>query len=189
MELVIGTVAFDWIQNNNKYYKVNGSHPVYKPDMYVGLQSFLDLLALYPTINLITETEALMLQSVLMNGTRIIQITTANDRRTWQASVWIDASYDGDLTRFSGALYTWGRESHDQYNEEHAGVLPYEKFGNFLENYPVKSTFDNGTLIPLVAPDTLGPVGSADLNMMGYSYRLCITTTKQKQPPFFAPKN
>ena len=185
----MGTVAFDWVQNNNKYYKTNGSHSVYKPDMYVGLQSFLDLLTLYPNIELFTDTGALLPQAVRMNGTRIDQVTAVHDQRVWQASAWIDASYDGDLTRFSGASYTWGRESREQFNEEDAGVLPYQTFSNFLVEYPVNSTFDNGTLIPFVAADILNPVGSGDLNMMGYSYRLCITPNKEKQASFFAPDN
>ena len=122
-----------------------------------------------------------------MNGTRIVQVTTADDRRTWKASVWIDASYEGDLVRFSGASYTWGRESRDQYNESLAGVRPYTTFANFLPDHPVKATLDNGTLAPYVSSELLGPVGSADLNMMGFSYRLCLTRTKSKQAPFVPP--
>ena len=110
-------------------------------------------------------------------------------RRTWEASVWIDASYEGDLVRFSDASYTWGRESRNQYNESYAGVRPYSSFGNFVPNHPVNATLDNGTLAPYVSSDKLNPVGSADLNMMGYSYRLCITPTKNKQAPFVKPTN
>jgi hypothetical protein len=124
-----------------------------------------------------------------MNGTRIVQVTTADDRRVWKASVWIDASYEGDLVRFSGASYTWGRESRDQYNESYAGVRPYTTFANFLPGHPVKATLDNGTIAPYVSAEPLGPIGSADLNMMGFSYRLCLTKTKSKQAPFVRPVN
>src|SRR6202044_3404362 len=79
--------------------------------------------------------------------------------------------------------------SRDQYGERNAGVLPYTTFANFLPNYPVSAMLDNGTLAPYVSSEKLGPVGSADLNMMGYSYRLCITKTKEKQAPFFKPIN
>lgn len=40
-----------------------------------------------------------------------------------------------------------------------------------------------------IDPNPVGPVGSADQRMMGYSFRLCITPTKSKQTPFFAPPN
>ena len=85
--------------------------------------------------------------------------------------------------------YTWGRESRDQYNESYAGVLSYQVTSNFLPNFPVNTTLENGTLAPLVSPTKLGPVGSADLNMMGYSYRLCLATVKDKQAPFVKPTN
>jgi hypothetical protein len=157
--------------------------------MNVSRQSFLDLLAVHSNIELITGTGPIVTGSLQMNGTRIVQVTTADDRRTWKGSVWIDASYEGDLVRFSGASYTWGRESRDQFNESLAGVRPYQTFANFLPGYPVKARLDNGTLAPYISPETLGPVGAGDLNMMGYSYRLCVTPTKAKQTPFVKPKN
>jgi len=157
--------------------------------MNVSRQSFLDLLAVHSNIELITGTGPIVTGSLQMNGTRIVQVTTADDRRTWKGSVWIDASYEGDLVRFSGASYTWGRESRDQFNESLAGVRPYQTFANFLPGYPVKARLDNGTLAPYISPETLGPVGAGDLNMMGYSYRLCITPTKAKQTPFVKPIN
>ena len=60
---------------------------------------------------------------------------------------------------------------------------------NFLPDFPVKATFDNGTLIPFVSSYKLGPIGSADRNMMGYNYRLCFSNVTEKQAPFFKPTN
>jgi hypothetical protein len=181
-------VAHDWVENNYKYYK-GAKGPIYQPDVKIGLQSFLDLLSNHSNIRVFTETGPIIGESLQMNGTRIAQVTTSNDGRTWEASVWIDASYEGDLVRFSGASYTWGRESRDQYGEPDAGVQPYRTFANFLPTYPVKARLDNGTIAPYVSPDPLGPIGSADLNMMGFSYRLCLTKTKAKQAPFVTPIN
>lgn len=186
--LVNGSVAQDWVKNNYKYYK-DVSSPIYQPDMNISRQSFLDLIAAHPNIELMTGTGPVIGQSVEMTNKRIVQITTTNDQRTWKASVWIDASYEGDLVRFSSASYTWGRESHEQYGEPDAGVRSYTTFANFLPNYPVNATTKDGSLAPYVSSDKLGPIGAADLNMMGYSYRLCITPTKTKQTPFFQPTN
>ncbi|UJR26145.1 hypothetical protein I4U23_007489 [Adineta vaga] len=183
-----GSIVQDWVNNNYKYYK-NVSHPIYQPDMNISRQSFLDLLSMHSNIQLITDVGPLIDKSIVMNGTRIVQVTTKNGQRVWNASVWIDASYEGDLVRFSGASFTWGRESHDQYNESFAGVRPYTSFSNFIPNYPVNASLDNGTLAPYVSSEKLESVGSADLNMMGYSYRLCLTTTKKKQAPFVKPTN
>ena len=168
---------------------MNSSNHVRQPNMEVGSQSFRELLAHYTNIELVLSTGPLLPDSVKMNGTRIAQVVAARSERIWQAKVWIDASYDGDLTRFSGASYTWGRESRDQYNESYAGVLPYQTTSNFLPDFPVKATFDNGTLIPFVSPYKVGPLGSADLNMMGYDYRLCVSNVTEKQAPFFKPTN
>lgn len=157
--------------------------------MDVGCQSFLNILKQHPNIDLILSTGPLLPDTMQMNGTRILQVATTNNKRIWQASMWIDASYDGDLTRFSGVSYTWGRESQDQYNESLAGVRPYSGTSNFLVNFPVKATFDNGTLIPFVSSVKLGPVGSADRRLMGFSYRLCVAKDPKKQTPFYKPAN
>ena len=157
--------------------------------MNVSHQSFLDLISKYPNIDLVTNTGPLIGSSLKMTGTRITEITTSSDRRTWTASAWIDASYEGDLVRFSKTSYTWGRESRDEFNESLAGVRPYTTFANFLAGYPVNATIANGSLAPYVSPEQLGSVGAADKNMMGYSYRLCITPTKSKQAPFVEPVN
>jgi len=161
--------------------------------MDVGYQSFRNLLNKYPNIALILQAGLLAEGSIQMNGTRIQKITTynynTNNEQTWEASMWIDASYEGDLTRFSGASYTWGRESRDEYNESLAGVRPYQSTSNFLMNYHVKATFDNGTVIPFVSAEQPGPVGSADRNLMGFSYRLCVAKSKEKQAPFSKPTN
>ncbi|CAF0883156.1 unnamed protein product [Adineta ricciae] len=66
----------------------------------------------------------------------------ANDQRVWQVSIWSDANYDGDLTRFSDALYTYGRESSNH---------------NFLPNFPVKAIFDNGPAFLFVSSEKFGP--------------------------------
>jgi hypothetical protein len=186
--IVNGSVAEEWALNNRKYYE-NVTHPIYVADMNLGSLSFLDMLSKYSNIELVTRTGPLIAESLKMNGTRIIQVATANDSRTWKASVFIDASYEGDLVRYSGASYTWGRESRDQYGESYAGVRPYDTFANFLPDHPVNATLNNGSLAPYVSPEKLGPVGSGDLNIMAFTYRLCITTTKAKQASFLRPPN
>jgi hypothetical protein len=40
-----------------------------------------------------------------------------------EASVYIDASYEGDLIALFGVDYTWGREGETEYNETYAGRL------------------------------------------------------------------
>ena len=80
-----------------------------------------------------------------------------------------------------------GRESRDQYNESYAGVQPYTSFGQFV--LPLDPAFENGTLLPYMAPGPLAALGSADNKMMAYSYRACITNNAANQTPFPQPEN
>jgi len=186
---VNGSVAEEWALNNAKYYR-NVSHPIYVPEMNVGTRSFRDLIDRYSNIELITRVGWIIPQSVKRNGTRIVEFQTKNDSRMWQASVFIDASYEGDLVRYAGLSFTSGRESQSQYEESYAGVRPYESFANFLPSYPVNATFANGSLVPYVLPEnTIGPVGSQDQHLMTFTYRLCVTTNRSKQAPFPKPNN
>lgn len=183
-----GSVAEEWALNNRQFYK-NVTHPIYLADMNIGTESFLDLLSKHSNIELVTRTGLIVPYGFGRNGTRILSITTASGNRTWTGSAFVDASYEGDLVRYSGASYTWGRESEAQYGESYAGVRPYERFANFLAEYPVNATLQNGSLAPNVSPKELGPVGSPDSNLMTFTYRLCVTTKKEKQAPFPKPQN
>lgn len=90
---------------------------------------------------------------------------------TFSASVFVDASYDGDLLILSGVNYTYGRESIQQYNESLAGVRAFSSFANYI--YPILATVDaiSSDLISFVDPSPLAEVGSADSRLMGFSYR------------------
>lgn len=185
---VNGSVAKEWILNNQKYYG-NITTPVYIAEMNVAAKSFHDILDKYPNIELIMNTGSLVRESLEKTGTRIVQLRTRNSERIWKASVWIDASYDGDLVQFSNTSFTWGRESQNQYNESYAGVRSYEDAGNFLSKYPVNATWNNGSFIPYVSSESYGSIGSSDDHLMTFTYRLCITNRTEKQAPFFKPDN
>eukprot|EP01119_Soliformovum_irregulare_P021407 TRINITY_DN7121_c0_g1_i1.p1 TRINITY_DN7121_c0_g1~~TRINITY_DN7121_c0_g1_i1.p1 ORF type:complete len:556 (-),score=123.72 TRINITY_DN7121_c0_g1_i1:147-1625(-) len=182
--------GWKWTMLNADHYKVD--YPVYQPDMYVGEANFLKLLREHSNIDLFLNSPLLDdAKSVIKSGTAIQAIVTANstDMIRWNAAIFIDASYEGDLARFAGASYTYGRESHAQFNEELAGVRPRDWTGNFLEKYP-SSALKNGTseLVPYVIKGPMATVGTADDKMMGYSYRLCITNKVSNQAPFPKPE-
>lgn len=150
------------------------------------------LLAQYPNIDVIMNSP---LKSVVKNGTVISQIITTNgtsyplilfffilsflfyhfrlyDR--YEAAVFVDASYEGDLLIGSKVSFTWGRESIQQYNESLAGVRPISSFGNF--QFPVLATESENSseLIKFVDPTPLAGVGEADGRLMGFTYRYFI---------------
>ena len=67
----------------------------------------------------------------------------------------IDATYEGDLYAAAGAAFRIGRESRDDFNEPHAGVVYYD--------------YQEGRFLP-------GTTGAADDRLPAYTYRLCLTT-------------
>lgn len=71
---------------------------------------------------------------------------------TIQASVWIDATYEGDLAAAAKAPYRIGRESTREYGERFAGVL----------------FFDQGRILP-------GSTGEADNNEQCANFRIIMT--------------
>ncbi len=77
-------------------------------------------------------------------------------RSFWcSAGVFIDATYEGDLLAAAGAEFRLGRESRDEFNEPHAGVVYFD--------------YQNGKFLPRTT-------GERDSRLPAYTYRLCLTT-------------
>jgi hypothetical protein len=73
---------------------------------------------------------------------------------TFQAQVFIDGSYEGDLAAAAGAQYRVGREGREEYGEPYAGFI-------FLKN-PGLQVLEGST-------------GEGDNLIQAYNYRLCLT--------------
>eukprot|EP00026_Physarum_polycephalum_P005478 Phypoly_transcript_05513.p1 GENE.Phypoly_transcript_05513~~Phypoly_transcript_05513.p1 ORF type:complete len:488 (+),score=93.26 Phypoly_transcript_05513:480-1943(+) len=188
----LNTIGYRWTLLNAKYYGVD--YPVYQPDIFVMEETLWAMLTFYPNIDVILNSTLVQSGAAIKKtNTTItsIAVTTPKSTIFFSAKVFIDATYEGDIARFAGASYTYGREPAAQYNESLGGVLPYTTQANFVENTPVSATTtpDSSDYVPYIDPNPVGPVGSGDERMMGYSFRLCITPTKSKQAPFFPPPN
>ena len=178
-----GTVARAYVDNNARYY--SGNRGVYQPAMMYSEMTFYDLLAPYK--NVVVHPNRGYLVSVTSSSTRIKTLTLSS-ADTFSGAVFIDASYEGDVVRLAKLSYTYGREANTTYNESYAGVRPYTSFGNFIPAHPVNATV-NGWIAPFISSKPLAPIGSADDRMMGYSYRLCLSTNIHNQINFTAPNN
>ena len=120
-----------------------------------------------------------VLRSVMKTGNRIMSMAADDD--TFEARVFIDATYEGDLMAAAGVGWTIGRESRAQYGESLAG-----------KTYPKKkmaiSGFDQeGELLPLITTADAGPDEAGDKNVMVYSFRLCLTKDPANRVPFPEP--
>lgn len=72
-----------------------------------------------------------------------------------RASVFIDATYEGDLSAFAGVPYRLGREGRSEFNEAHAGVI-------YMDH-------KTRALLP-------GTSGEGDDRLPAYTYRLCLSS-------------
>ena len=121
----------------------------------------------------------------LKNGTSISQITV-EDGDIFQARVFLDATYEGDLMAQAGVSYTWGREAGAQYGESLAGVRPYTNKHQFpagLDPYYL------GLPLQEILTTPRGIVGSGDQKVQAYNYRLCMTDNAANRTPFVMPVN
>jgi hypothetical protein len=122
---------------------------------HVAAKVFLDWL-LEAGVEILSEE---YIESVQKQGSRIVSVQTDRNRKI-SASVFIDASYEGDLFMMAGCSYRVGREGRDEYGESFAGIkFPPEK------------------------------AGQADEKTQRYVYRVCLTDDIENQVPITKPEN
>jgi hypothetical protein len=117
------------------------------------------------------------------------------DGMIFKASMFVDATYEGDLMASAGVSYHVGREANSQYDEKwngvqvgilhhghHFGVLakgisPYVEPGN-----PASG------LLPRISADPPGEYGAADHRVQAYCFRMCLTDHDPNRIPFPKPE-
>jgi hypothetical protein len=94
---------------------------------------------------------------------------------TFDAAVFVDASYEADLMKAAGVSYAIGREGRARYGESWSGrreLLP----GNHQLLAAVPALDAPGRLLPYVQPpESLGAIGEGDHRIQAYCFRLCLT--------------
>lgn len=106
------------------------------------------------------------------------------DGTTVKAKMFIDCSYEGDLMALAGVSHIIGRESTEQYGEDMAGIRKF----NFIPTSPYLNGKD-GELIPYVAPELYGEIGSGDHRTQAYCYRVTLTDDPENMIPIEKPEN
>ncbi|MFP4435560.1 MAG: FAD-dependent oxidoreductase [Phycisphaerae bacterium] len=123
---------------------------------------------------------------VSMTGGRIDSISTLGGQ-TYNGSMFIDATYEGDLMAAADVSYTVGREARSTYDEHFNGIA-YDKtrhhiFDNTkVDPYVVKGDPTSGLLpgVQLSQPDPAGN-GAEDNRIQAYCYRLNMTTSSNNR--------
>jgi len=121
---------------------------------------------------------------------RIVSFRTL-DGRVFRGTMFIDATYEGDLMAAAGVEYTVGRESTGQYGESLNGVQFLENKHNhvFTEKvspYIVPDDPESG-LVARVHGDDAGRKGAGDKRIQAYCYRMCMTNVAANRVPFPKP--
>ncbi|HEY9526257.1 MAG TPA: FAD-dependent oxidoreductase, partial [Anaerolineales bacterium] len=123
---------------------------------------------------------------IKMHAKRIEEIRTGNDS-LFQAAIFIDASYEGDLMAQSGVSYTWGREGMDRYHESLAGVRP--KDPNHQFDFPVSAFDEARNLLPEIQLGARGELGAGDQKIQAYNFRMILTQERDNRVPFPRPSD
>lgn len=126
---------------------------------------------------------------VVKDGDKIQSIIMESGKR-FNAKVFIDASYEGDLMALAGISYTLGRESNAEYGETLNGVQTklahYHQFPDSVDPYIIKGNSSSG-LLPNVNQEP-GEEGSGDKKVQAYCFRMCLTNVPENRIPFEKPE-
>jgi hypothetical protein len=128
---------------------------------------FHKMLAEQPNITVLLDHHT---RDVEKDGARITAIYVLDRprfvRKVITGKVFIDATYEGDLAAQAGAKYRMGRESREEFGEEHAGEMFWE---------PTKRQIVMGS-------------GRGDRKVQAYNYRLCLSRDPANRRPFPQPR-
>lgn len=132
-------------------------------------------------------------KGVHKKGARIIALSTLDGSR-YEAKMFLDATYEGDLMAAAGVAYHVGRESMQTYGEKWAGVqtgvLHHRHHFGVLKTpispYVVPGDPKSG-LLPRISAEPPGEYGAADKKIQAYCFRVCLTQVPANRVPFPKP--
>ena len=189
-----GGLAMRWQMLNAKAYNV--TTPILQPESFVGEASFREMLrnASVTTIKANCHCTAAATAKDAAGVSRVQSISVACEPQPVTATVFIDASYDGDVMVAAGDIeYTAGREASSQYNESLNGArVPGWVGVSGPRN--ISAVRPDGSLLKYVSNiSDLGPPGSADDALMAFQHRLCISEGDNMvpwpRPPGYDPED
>ncbi len=201
---VIGGLAREFYQELKKHYEKSDSWIYDKPDEcdwydpagdaiwrfepHVAEATFRKMLVDIPVL---FEERLDLNNGVQVENGRIVAIRLESGK-TFYGTMFIDATYEGDLMAKAGVSYMVGRESNDVYGERLNGVQHqnaiYHQFEKNVDPYVFPGHPSSG-LLPGVHGENSGNNGDADSRIQAYCFRLCLTTVDENKVAFEKPDN
>uniref|UniRef100_A0A6B2L154 Uncharacterized protein n=1 Tax=Arcella intermedia TaxID=1963864 RepID=A0A6B2L154_9EUKA len=186
-ESLIGGLALDFFTRVGAHY--GSPKPEWYFEPHVAETIFLSMLS-EAGVQVEYNITLQKVTSTPQPSPRIIQVVSSDGRAFgWSngSSVFIDASYEGDLLAQAGASYAIGREGKGEYGEDLGGVREYSPLNQF---YVGLDPFDaEGKLLPLIYNGEPGTPGQGDEKVEAYNFRLCLTQLPNNSIPFTAPSD
>ncbi|MDB6068835.1 MAG: hypothetical protein JWL81_6 [Verrucomicrobiales bacterium] len=156
--------------------KDNGEDTQWTFEPHVASAVFREMLA-EAQVRPITGERLDLKNGVVKNGAEITEIRMESGA-TFTASVFIDATYEGDLMAKAGVSYHVGREANSVYGETLNGVqtarATKHQFVRDVDPYKIPGDPQSGVL-PGIQTDPAGPDGSGDRRVQAYNFRLATT--------------
>ena len=123
------------------------------------------------------------------NG-RIVAIRMESGRR-FEARMFVDSTYEGDLMAAAGVSYVVGREANSVYGETISGIqralMFHHQIADGVDPYVKKGDPSSG-LLPGIEKDCPDPDGTGDRRVQAYCFRMCLTDDPRNRIPFKKPE-
>lgn len=132
-------------------------------------------------------------KGVLKQDGRITALVLEDGAR-YEARVYIDATYEGDLLAKAGVSCAVGREPNSKYGETWNGVqaahFHFHQFpeGANVDPYIVPGKPQSG-LLPIIDPTGPGEEESGDRRIQAYCFRMCLSNDPNNRLPIEKPAN
>jgi FAD dependent oxidoreductase len=178
---VIGGIALEFYQRAGKKY---GREIEWMPEPRVAEAILNEMVEEAKTITVFLNHRLKEKGGVKKQGPRVVEIKVENGA-AFEAAIFADASYEGDLMAQAKVDFTWGREAVAQYGESLAGVRPKDRNHQF--DFPVSAYDGNKKLLPEIQTQPRGDIGAGDRKVQAYNFRLILTDDLGNRIPFTKP--
>lgn len=210
IEGTIGGLSLEFYRRIREYYKKDSVWEYQTWDEYMnrtsrlqedseGMFGFEPKVALKIYEGMLEEAgvPVVMNDRILLNGEGVekrkdkITAIVTEDGNVYRGSVFMDATYEGDLMAMAGVSYEVGRESNDTYDETLNGVQT-RRSHNHIFNVKVDPYIKPGQthsgVLPGIDPTGPGEEYSSDHRMQANCFRMCLTDVQENRVPIEKPE-